>query len=41
MPVVWDPKRWWNLCQSEDENKEIKPIFTEKCRKFLQRASVV
>ena len=25
------PKRWWNFCISEDEKKEIEPIFTEKC----------
>ena len=29
MPVVWHPKRWWNFCMSEDEKKEIEPIFTE------------
>ena len=29
MPITWHPKRWWNLCMSEDEKKEIEPIFTE------------
>ena len=28
MQIVWHPKRWWNLCMSEDENKEIEPIFS-------------
>ena len=28
MPVAWYPKRWWNFFVSEDEMKEIKPIFT-------------
>ena len=31
MPIEWHPKRWWNFCMSEDEKKEIEPIFTEKC----------
>ena len=29
MPVTWHPKRWWNFSVPEDEQKEIKPIFTE------------
>ena len=29
MPIAWPPKRWWNFCMSEDEKKEIEPIFTE------------
>ena len=28
MPVAWHPKRWWNV--SEDEKKEIDPIFIEE-----------
>ena len=31
MPIAWHPKRWWNFCISEDEKKEIEPIFTEYC----------
>ena len=27
--ITWHPKRWWNFCVSEDEKKEIEPIFTE------------
>ena len=27
MPVVLHHKRWWNFCMSEDEKKEIEPIF--------------
>ena len=27
--IAWYPKRWWNLRMSEDEKKEIEPIFTE------------
>ena len=30
MPIAWHPKRWWNFCMSEDEKKEIEPIFTEE-----------
>ena len=30
MPAVWHPKRWWNFCTSEDETKEIDPIFIEE-----------
>ena len=29
MPAAWHPKRWRNFCVSEDEKKEIEPIFTE------------
>ena len=29
MLIEWHPKRWWNFCISEDEKKEIEPIFTE------------
>ena len=31
MPIAWDPKGWCNFSVSEDENKEIEPIFTELC----------
>ena len=27
MPVALHHKRWWNFCMSEDEKKEIEPIF--------------
>ena len=30
MPIAWHPKRWWNFCMSENEKKEIGPIFTEE-----------
>ena len=29
MPVSWHPNRWWDWCVSEDEKKEIEPIFAE------------
>ena len=29
IPIVWHPKRWWNFCMTEDEKKEIEPIFIE------------
>ena len=29
MPVAWHPKEWWSFCMSEDDKKEIEPIFTE------------
>ena len=29
IPIVWHPKKWRNFCMSEDEKKEIEPIFTE------------
>ena len=29
MTIAWHPKRWWDFYMSEDEKKEIKPIFTE------------
>ena len=27
--IAWHPKRWWNLCRSEGEKKEMEQIFTE------------
>ena len=38
MPIAWNPKRWWNFCISEDEKKEIEPIFIEGS---LNRTSVL
>ena len=29
MPNAWHPKRWRTFYMSEDEKKEIEPIFTE------------
>ena len=29
IPIAWHPKRRWNHCMSEDEKKEIEPIFTD------------
>ena len=33
MPLTWHTKRWWDWCFSENEKKEIEPIFTEKADK--------
>ena len=33
MPVAWHPKRWGSFCVSENEKKEIEPIFTERLQK--------
>ena len=30
MPVVWHPNRWWHSCMSEDEIKEVDPIFNQE-----------
>ena len=30
MPVAWHPDRWWNWRVSEDEKKEIDPMFIEE-----------
>ena len=30
MPAAWHPNRWWEWCVTEDEKKEIHPIFIEK-----------
>ena len=27
MSIAWHPKRWWDFCMSEDEKKEIEPLF--------------
>ena len=27
--TAWHPRRWWNLCMSEDNKKDLEPIFTE------------
>ena len=33
MPVAWHPDRWWDW--SEDENKEIDPMFIEQLQKYV------
>ena len=38
MSMAQNLRRWLNFFMSEDEKKEVKPIFTEYC---FQRASVV
>ena len=30
MPVAWHPNRWWDWCVSEDEKKEIDPMFIDE-----------
>ena len=30
MPVAWHPNRWRDWCVSEDEKKEIDPVFIEE-----------
>ena len=30
MPAVWHLNRWWDWCMSEDEKKEIDPMFIEE-----------
>ena len=32
MPIVWHPKRWCNLCVSEDEKKEIDRFWLNICK---------
>ena len=32
MPIAWHYERWWNFHKSEDEKKEIEPIFTGGCK---------
>ena len=34
MPVAWHPNRWWDWCMSEDEKKEIDPMFIEELQKY-------
>ena len=34
MVIAWHPKRWWDWCVSEDEKKEIDPMFIEELQKF-------
>ena len=29
VPIAWHPKRWWDFCMTEDQKKEIEPIFNE------------
>ena len=30
MPIAWHLNRWWDCCMSEDEKKEIDPMFNEE-----------
>ena len=32
MPVACHPERWWNVYMSEEEKREIEPIFIEKIK---------
>ena len=34
MPVASHPTRWWNSRMSEDEKKEVDPIFIDKVGKY-------
>ena len=29
MVIAWHPRRWWNFGMSDDEKKEVEPIFIE------------
>ena len=31
MLLAWYPDRQWDWCMSEDEKKEIDPMFIEEC----------
>ena len=35
MPVAWQPNRWWDWCLSEDEKREIGPMFIEELYKCV------
>ena len=35
MPVAWHSDRWWDWCMSEDEKKEIDPMFIEEFSVFV------
>ena len=35
MPVAWHPNRWWDWCVSEDEKKEMDPMFIEELKKCV------
>ena len=35
MPVAWHPNRWWHSWMSEDEKKEVDPIFIQKLQKYV------
>ena len=35
MPVAWYSNRCWDWCVSEDEKKEIDPIFIEELLKYM------
>ena len=30
MPVAWHLNRWWVWCMSEDDKKQIDPVFIEE-----------
>lgn len=30
MRVAWHPNRWWDCCVSDDEKKQIDPMFIEE-----------
>ena len=40
MPVAQHPNRWWDWCMSEDEKKEIDPMFIENCKSMCRYGCV-
>ena len=35
MPVACHPERWWKVYMSEEEKKEVEPIFIEKFKMYV------
>ena len=33
MSIAWHPTEWWGWCLSEDEKKELDPMFPDKVEK--------
>ena len=41
MPIACHPKRWWNFGMTEDQKKEIEPIFIEKFASVVYNLEVL
>ena len=40
MPVACHPEKWWNACVSEEDKKEIEPIFIEKIKNVCPQYTI-
>ena len=40
MPVACHPEKWWKVYMSEEDKKEIEPIFIEKFKNVCLQCTI-